>query len=126
MKWLCAVALVVMGACSPTDVCHQGIWLEASPADTTLTVGEAFEPQIHVERCPDPRLVEAVLSTEDVGVVQITNGVVTAVGVGNAEVTAMAAGLTVGIAIEVVDQAAGASTTHTKRLAPARPAAAPE
>ena len=103
MKWFFAVLLVATAACSPTEVCHQGIWLEASPADTTLTVGEAFEPNVRMERCPDPRTVDAVLSTEDSEVVQITNGVITAVGPGQAEVTAAAEGLTAVIAIEVVE-----------------------
>lgn len=106
MKWLCAVALVATVACSPTEVCHDGIWLEASPADTTLAVGEAFEPLVRMERCPDPRTVEAVLSTEGTGVVDITNGSITAIGVGNAEITAAAANLTAVITIEVVDQPA--------------------
>ena len=106
MKWLCAIALVAPAACSPTEVCHHGMWLEASPADTTLAVGEAFEPEVRMERCPDPRMVEAVLSTEDIGVVEIANRSITAIAVGEAEVTATAEvleGLTTVIAIEVVD-----------------------
>lgn len=103
MKWMCGVVLIATAACSPTEVCHLGIWLEASPADTTLRLGDAFDPEVRMAGCPDTRRVDAVLSTEDAGVVEITDGSITAVGLGEAEVTAAAQGLTAVMAIEVVD-----------------------
>lgn len=106
MNWRAAGLLTVAaatGSCSPTELCHDGIWLEAKPADTTLAVGESFQPIIRLQQCPDPRNVEADLATGDDAVVTVSNGSVRAVGIGHATITASSQGLTAAISVEVVE-----------------------
>jgi hypothetical protein len=50
-----ASALLSLAGCSlGTEICHDGIWLQVTPAQVQLKVGEEVQLTGRVEKCPDP------------------------------------------------------------------------